>query len=195
MSCDKKAQEKFIMRCNVAWSTVEMMVTLVIIGIFALFISLKAYRSLEESKINRLIKDFIGIASAARRHYSDTGIWPPAIDNPPYGDGFITNNANVTYWDGPYLDKWPLSPWSHSYNSTAAYRWQSRDIDGDSDNEWIVEIGLANLSPARRSYIGRLADRNIDGGDGPCSGKIQGDHSDCSSWSATLRPGYVAFDP
>ena len=163
ISCQKKS-----------FTLIELIVVIAIIAILAAIIAPNAFRAIEKAQVSKAVEDMKAIGTAALRCYTDTGRFPPAVNNPPYGAGFLTNddgNGNpIPGWDGPYLERWPSHPWCKKTIDPTTYQWDYKDADSDGVNEWCVEIGLGDVNSTRRNYIATLIDKNIDNGDGPCAG-------------------------
>jgi len=188
----KRVREK---RIN-SFTLTEMCIVLAMLGILALFISLRLFNSIEEANVTKAVQDIYNIASAGRRHYSDTGAWPAWPHTPAasdYGRSFVTNDDNLAHWEGPYLESWPDHPWSRVSINEKTYQWDDQDVDGDGTNELVVEIGLNDLTQVRRNSIARMIDRAIDRGDGACAGKFRNFPAQCPDWEGW--PKYVVYDP
>lgn len=156
------------------FTLIELIVVIAIIAILAAIITPNAFKAIEKAQIQKAVRDMKTIGQAAMQYYTDTGLFPPDVDLPPYGAGFLVNNDGtgntVEGWDGPYLEKWPAHPWHKGVSDPTTYQWDYTDVDGDGDREWCVEIGLGDVNNSRRNYIAGLIDQTIDKGDGPCSG-------------------------
>jgi len=61
------------------------------------------------------------IKAAAMAYFADTGWWPTTDSASAHDDvtreteNFVSGENQPAGWDGPYLDKWPRSPFSGSY--------------------------------------------------------------------------------
>lgn len=152
---------------------VEIGVVLVVIVLVVGIAVPMGYRFLEKAKVQKAINDMNSIAMAAMQHLEDTGQFPPAINTPPYGDGFLTNNNNYAGWSGPYLEEWPQHAWHKGVSDPTSYQWDFKDADNDGQNEWCVEIGLGDVNSSRRNFIAGMIDEKKDDGDGPCAGIFQ----------------------
>jgi general secretion pathway protein G len=160
------------------FTLVELIVVIAIIAILAAIIAPNAFRAIEKANVQKAIRDIKTMASAAMQHYSGTGRWPPPINTPPYGAGFLTNDDGsgnpVAGWDGPYLEKWPYHPWSRESRDATTYQWDHKDVATEVPGlEWTIEIGLSDLSQGRRDYIAGMIDKTLDNEDGPCAGTFR----------------------
>jgi len=109
--------------------------------------------AVERGKVSRAVGDFKSIKTASMAFYADTGNWP---DSNTDGSGLV-NNANTTKdWDGPYLEKWPLSaPWG------GAYRYEK-----SPGGCYLI---VTKVPGQAASDI----DSALDGGDGAASGAVR----------------------
>ncbi len=165
---------------NKGFTLVELLVVIAIIGILAAVIAPNAFRSVEKSKLTKVIQDCKAIEASALNHYADTGRFPEvyAINQPNMQDFLVEpgsgepgagSNAKEG-WNGPYLERWPINPFnSGNLASEQDYQWDYRRIDGH-DN-FVVEVSLNGVEnwTTKAEWI----DRTIDNGDGATAGKIQ----------------------
>ena len=163
------------MRKEKGFTLIELIVVIAVIGILAAITMPNAFKAIQKAKIQKAMKDMKTIAAAAMQHYVDTGRWPPPINNPPYGAGFLTNDDGtgnpLPGWHGPYLELWPFHPWSKESQDATTYQWDHKDVASETAGlEWVIEIGLADLTQERRNYISGIIDKTWDGADGPCAG-------------------------
>jgi len=169
------------------FTVVELVIVIALIGTLGIIVTFTAYRMMERAQVQKAIKDMRTIAQAAMRHYEDTGQFPPHIDVPPYGAGFLTNDDGqgneVPGWSGPYLEAWPFHPWARKVVDPTTYQWDYKDVNRDTYCDWTVEIGLGDVNDTRRNYIAGLIDQIIDKGDGPCAGNFQAYHEQCPNWA------------
>ena len=176
------------------FTLIELLIVLALIGIVAAIALPNTQRAIDQAKVQKAVAELKAIEEAAIEHHVDTGRWPPPIETPPYGAGFLTDDDGqgqpVPGWHGPYLKRWPRNPWSHQ--AATGYQWDQKEVDLSMNGlEWIAEIGLADLPPDRRNSIADMLDRIIeDGGDGPCAGAFR---ASCppgpAEWAAW--PSYV----
>ena len=182
-----------------SFTLIELVVVIAIIAILAAIIAPNAFRAIEKAKVSRAISDVKAIKTAATSFYNDIGLWPGSqwgtmpgdpLSPAQYGEGFVNAPAvhsgssaqqaaaanQILFWDGPYLEKWSMTPWA------MPYMWDYNNWDASGDGvpyEHVVWLDLAhspgpynqnNKVPARsRDKI----DEILDGGDGLSSGSVQ----------------------
>jgi len=182
-----------------SFTLIELIVVIAIIAILAAIIAPNAFRAIEKAKTARAISDVKTVTKSAMMFQADVGLWPGSQwgimpDDPlspaEYGEGFVYEpevhsgtaaqraqaSDMIEYWDGPYLEKWAMTPWA------MPYMWDFNNWDASGDGikyEHIVWLDLAhspgpyddnNKVPARaREKI----DEVLDGGDGFGTGDVQ----------------------
>lgn len=127
-----------------AFTLIEIIVVIAVIGILAAMIVPNAFRVIEKSKIARAVEDMRTIRTGAMGYYADTGTFPLlniGDARRASGMGFISDddgNGNPVWgWDGPYIDKWPNNPWGTSSGFTNQYYWDA-DLSGDDNGNGII---------------------------------------------------------
>ncbi|MCX7926675.1 MAG: prepilin-type N-terminal cleavage/methylation domain-containing protein, partial [Candidatus Omnitrophica bacterium] len=105
---------------EVGFTLIELIVVIAIIAILAAVVAPNAFKAVEKAKISGALSDFNSIKTAAMAFYSDIGVWPASCSTPTECAqvGFINQNASLTGWDGPYLEKWPQAS---KWNGIVAY--------------------------------------------------------------------------
>lgn len=176
---------KRMRRSEKGFTLVELLVVIAIISILAAIVAPNAFKAVDKAKVSKVVRDLQAIRSAALAYYVDTGRFPPDDDiyvhqNVPgrkRGWDFLINAApqigvNVTGWNGPYLDTWPLNHfWKSSTGAyEEGYQWEgtgptgAMDFDGDGQNDPCIEMGFVGLSLSEIDSICRKIDREIDDG-------------------------------
>ena len=117
-----------------AFTLVEMMLVVVIIGILAALVIPKLVGQSERARITAAEADINGgIKSALGEYEVDNGFYPKSLQD------LIVQPANAKNWHGPYFDppKLPLDPWSNPYiyyfpgkHNTSSYDLLSAGPDG-----------------------------------------------------------------
>ena len=154
------------------FTLIELLIVMVIIAVLAGIALPNMTRAVELAQTQKVLADLRSVESAALQYHADTGGWPAPQTTPPLGIGFLTNDdgagRSVPGWNGPYLRRWPSTPWK------SWYRWNDKELDVTTPGpEWIIEVGLAGLEPDRRNRIADLVDRKLDDADGQCAGMFQ----------------------
>lgn len=95
------------------FTLVELLTVIAIIAILGAVVAPNLFRAVDRSKVSAAVADSRAIKGAAVAYYSDTGEWPPDIDDGS-DPGFV--GSEVQGWNGPYLDSWPAkNPWNGKY--------------------------------------------------------------------------------
>jgi len=152
-----------------AFTLIELIVVIAIIGILAAIVAPSAFRAIEKSKIARAAADMKAIRTAATSYYADTGTWPMlgiGDDRRASGMGFLNDNDGngnqVFGWGGPYLEKWPSNPWGTSSGYQNKYYWDA-DLSGDDNGNGIVgEAQVIMFNVPRKSA--QTMDNSYDNG-------------------------------
>jgi len=95
-----------------AFTLVELLVVIVIIGILATFVAPNVIRSLGTSKVKLAKAKMALIEDALSRFYMDCGRYPSDAE----GLEALISNPGDTGWNGPYLKASQiLDPWGNPY--------------------------------------------------------------------------------
>ena len=108
------------------FTLIELIVVIAIIAILAAIIAPNAFKAIEKAKITQAIADFKTFKNSLYAYYADCGKWPKGTD---MGGGLyyifngdegsflylMENTGNDFGWDGPYIEKYKLSPWETWY--------------------------------------------------------------------------------
>src|ERR1700691_1051130 len=93
-----------------AFTLVEMMLVVVIIGILAALVIPKLAGQGERARVTAATADINGgIKSALGQYEVDNGFYPKSLQD------LVQPPGNAKNWHGPYLDKIPLDPWNNPY--------------------------------------------------------------------------------
>ena len=101
------------------FTLIELIVVIAIIAILAAVIAPNAFKAIEKSKTSATIGELQSIKTAALSYFVDVGAFPVSCDGntacttaSAANATFIQNSTGgtgTTGWDGPYLQKWPVT--------------------------------------------------------------------------------------
>jgi general secretion pathway protein G len=93
-----------------AFTLVEMLLVVAIIGILAALVIPKIIGRSEQARITSANADVMGgIASALNIYEVDNGVFPGSLQD------LIQKPSDAKNWHGPYLGRLPVDPWGHPY--------------------------------------------------------------------------------
>ena len=122
-----------------AFTLVEMLLVVTIIGILAALVVPKIMGRSEQARITAAHADISGIKTALDAFEVDNGYYPKG--NNGLGD-LVAAPRDVKNWHGPYLDKIPSDPWGNNYiysypgkHNTSSYDLLSVGPDGKEGTE------------------------------------------------------------
>ena len=97
-------------KLNRAFTLVEMLLVVTIIGILAALVIPRIVGVSERSRVTAAQTDIQGgIKSALGAYEVDVGSYPKNLQD------LIQQPSNARNWHGPYLEKMPLDPWGSPY--------------------------------------------------------------------------------
>ena len=108
-----------------AFTLIELMLVVIIIGILAAMVVPRLGGRSEEARIAAAKADIEANLSLAIDLYEmDNGAYPKALDN------LISKSSEATNWKGPYIKRKPLDPWGreYTYQSPGVHNSTSYDI-------------------------------------------------------------------
>lgn len=150
------------------FTLIELIAVIAIISILASIVAPSAFKAIAKARISATVADFQSIKTAAMSYYSDIGNWVATCGTSPCNGGFVTTNS-VAGWDGPYIEKWPLSnKWLGTYTWTNA----SAQVFCTGEtcaaaNERYVSVGTVPLAAAQE------IDLKIDGSNANTAGGVR----------------------
>ena len=97
-------------RLRRAFTLVEMLLVVTIIGILAALVIPRIVGVSERSRVTAAQADIQGgIKSALGQYEVDNGFFPKSLQD------LLVVPSNAKNWHGPYLDKLPTDPWGNPY--------------------------------------------------------------------------------
>lgn len=103
-----------IWREEKGFTLVELLAVVAIIAVLGAVITPNVIRAIDKSKVSAAVADFRAVKSAAYAYYYDTGQWP--LDSTGGGDPGFCTDPEVSGWNGPYLEHWPVqNPWGGTF--------------------------------------------------------------------------------
>jgi general secretion pathway protein G len=95
---------------NRAFTLVEMLLVVTIIGILAALVIPKIVGRSEQTRVTAAQTDInAGIKTALDAFEVDNGFYPKSLQD------LVQQPSNAKNWHGPYLDKLPVDPWGNPY--------------------------------------------------------------------------------
>lgn len=122
-------------RLHAAFTLVEMMAVVIIIGILAAIIAPKFFKQTDQAKINAAKTTLLKVESAIEMYRMQTSKFPEDLRD------LVKEPEGVKGWNGPYLPKVPRDPWDvkleYSYpgNHDTEYDLYSLGADGQEGGE------------------------------------------------------------
>lgn len=111
-------------RLRRAFTLVEMLLVVTIIGILAALVIPRIAGTGERARVTAAQTDINGGIKTALGNYEvDNGFYPKSLQD------LMVQPANAHNWHGPYLEKIPMDPWGNPY----VYRFPGRHVPGSYD--------------------------------------------------------------
>ena len=92
-----------------AFTLVEMLLVVTIIGILAALVIPKIVGRSEQARATAAHADLSAIKTALDAFEVDNGYYPKSLQD------LVAAPSNAKNWHGPYLDKLPSDPWGNNY--------------------------------------------------------------------------------
>jgi general secretion pathway protein G len=92
-----------------AFTLVEMLLVVTIIGILAALVIPKIVGRSEQARETAALADISSIKTALDAFEVDNGYYPKSLQD------LLQQPSNAKGWHGPYLDKIPQDPWGNDY--------------------------------------------------------------------------------
>ncbi len=94
---------------NNAFTLVELMLVVTIIGILAALVIPRIAGRSEQARITAVHADLSSIKTALDAFEVDNGFYPKSLQD------LVQQPSNAKNWHGPYLDRLPVDPWQNPY--------------------------------------------------------------------------------
>lgn len=135
-------QEKMQTKCNkhtaeAGFTLVEVMVTMVIIGLMTVGVVIKVLPVLSKAKIQAAEINISSLSTALEQYRLDMGVYPDTL---AALEAQASGSNDARYRVGGYIVSVPLDPWEHEYNYVfpgdhGAYDLSSLGADGEEGGE------------------------------------------------------------
>jgi len=94
---------------NCAFTLVEMLLVVTIIGILAGLVIPRIIHRSEDARKTRVAADIAGIKTAIGNFEVDNGFFPKSLQD------LLQQPSKAKNWKGPYLENPPVDPWGNPY--------------------------------------------------------------------------------
>ena len=93
-----------------AFTLIEIMIVVVIIGMLAALVGPRIIGSLDKSKVQTTQAQLVNLKAAVQQFYMDCSEYPTSLDD-------LLNKTSNAKWDGPYLDAktLPKDGWDNDF--------------------------------------------------------------------------------
>jgi general secretion pathway protein G len=103
---------------------IEMLVVVVIIGLFVALVAPNMFRSADKARVTAAKNQIANLMTALGTYKLDTGLFPTTEQGL---EALRVKPADATLWSGPYTEKdIPKDPWGHDF----VYRFPGEHGDG-----------------------------------------------------------------
>ena len=133
-----------------AFTLIELMMVMVIIGILASLITTGAFKSIESARESRAESDIVALEAALERYRLDTGIYPAQA---VIGDNsfklWLEVGDGSTGWDGPYMRFKSSEVTANAYKDPwgVAYQYQCPGVaHGSTINAFDISISSGAIN-------------------------------------------------
>ena len=110
------------------FTLIELMLVVIIIGALTAMVMPRLAGRTEQAKVSAAQADVsANIATALKLYELDNGRYPGNEDGGL--QALFTKPGNASNWNGPYLEKKPIDPWSHEYQYKAPGVHRTYDYD------------------------------------------------------------------
>lgn len=127
MKINNQPRHAFVRGARHAFTLVEMLLVITIIGILAAIVIPKMVGRSEQAREAAAKADISSIKTALDAFEVDNGFYPKSL-----GD-LLQAPSNAKSWHGPYLEKLPQDPWGDNYEYVFPGRHNAGGFDLSSD--------------------------------------------------------------
>lgn len=114
-------------RCKKAFTLIELMLVVIIIGILvAMIVPRMAGRSEQARSAVAQADVDLNIATALKLYEIDNGSYPTTEEGL---DALLAAPSSAKNWKGPYLEKKPIDPWGNPYHYKCPGSHRTHDYD------------------------------------------------------------------
>jgi len=106
---DSHVIRRTVTRHSSAFTLVEMLLVITIIGILAALVIPKMVGRSEQARLTAVHADLSSIKTALDAFEVDNGYYPKSMQD------LLQQPNNAKNWHGPYLEKVPQDPWGNNY--------------------------------------------------------------------------------
>lgn len=137
-------------RCERAFTLIELIVVVLIIGLLAALVAPKFFGKVEESRIKATQAQIELFGAALDQFRLDVGRYPTTSE----GLSALRADAGIENWRGPYIKKEiPKDPWGREFAYTSP---------GEHDEYDIVSLGADNMAGGEADARDIVSWRGID---------------------------------
>jgi general secretion pathway protein G len=150
------------------FTLIELIVVIAIIAILAAVVAPTAMRSVDRARAASTIEDFQAVKSAAFSYNADTGVWPTAIAD-------FTAAGGIANWDGPYIDRFPVSRWGGQAGVTSTWTntLAGGTVCGAASSERFITFTNVPSTIATAGSARARIDTALDNSDGAILGTVR----------------------
>jgi general secretion pathway protein G len=128
------------------FTLIELMLVVIIIGALVAMVMPRLAGRSEQARVAAARADInSNIATALKLYELDNGSYPPSEAGM---NALLTRPSNVKNWNGPYLEKAPLDPWSreYKYQSPGTHNAQGYDLYSLGKDGQVSQDDVTNWS-------------------------------------------------
>jgi len=115
------------MRKKEGFTLIELMLVVIIISALAAMVLPRLAGRSEQARVAAANADVrANIATALKLYELDNGRFPTTSEGLA---ALLTKSSSATNWNGPYLEKEPIDPWSRSYEYKSPGQNRPQDYD------------------------------------------------------------------